>query len=409
MYLLFILLFILTGSIITYDIEVLNSGVSRFRKDDMIVVFFITIQHHGQKPQRIMLMMVECCEKITDEESDCNSIELYGGDEGIIEGGAIRNLTMHYPNIYAYNRRGTCLVDIWHRPLGGEEGSEIRHRIDFDTTVTFDEVPPSLQGLYKPDKITKCETTDLDPFDRCNPVYCLLKYSGNRNFYNRKSKRCQKVPTCIADPSKDLPDVAYVPNSNTCRDLESAVSEEDIRLLVHGMAEDKNFQYEPQMVNIRCHHGEIDPRTGLCICDKGWKSEIFDPDTYNPSTSIYSMCNVKCHIEDDQFKFIPIILGVFIAFWLSSCILCCEKYGYFCYVVERIQRMDKCDSQEAVYYPLDDGYECPGDDISMGTQFVMRAGLSERYGKRSDLEDSDRSYFRRKSNHRRFSSISLSK
>ncbi|EEB12328.1 hypothetical protein Phum_PHUM171650 [Pediculus humanus corporis] len=247
----------------------------KLKKEDMALGLFVTIHHHGDIPRVIMATMAECCEKINDDDSDCNAIQIFGEHLGVIQPGTTHNVTFLYPNIYGYNRKASCLVDIWNKreDVNSEDTNEIRHRIDFDTTIRApsEEVPVHLQELYTPDNSLRCETTDLDPFDGCNPVDCRLKYLGHRNYFNHKRKRCQKVPKCKGDPDKELPDIVYVPTSNTCRNLENT-----------------------------CHHGDVDVRTGLCVCDKGWTSEPYDPEEYNQGSYVYHMCDKRCHPEATQ-------------------------------------------------------------------------------------------------------------
>ncbi|KAK6635158.1 hypothetical protein RUM43_007978 [Polyplax serrata] len=305
------------------ELQVVDSGLMKMKKDDMVVVFFLTVKHNGQSPRRAMIATMECCEKITDDETDCDLMDLWGGDFGIIQPGSVHNFTLLYPNLYGYNRKGACVVNVLHRCLSSSESEEIHYRVNFDTSVSIESVPPMLEGWYDPNTFIPCDSPDLDPFDHCNPVDCKFKYSGNRNFFSRKWKLCQRVPVCNGDPNKELPDVAYIPSSNTCRNLEKAITKKDIDMLVN-----QKQQNTQKMVNIRCHHGEINPKTGLCVCDYGWKSEIFDPDSHT-GEAVYSMCNIQCR-RDDPYYLVPYMLGFVLALWLFLCIICCEKLCWFC-------------------------------------------------------------------------------
>lgn len=352
MYILFTLLILIyfNAHIDSHDIEVMNSGIMKLKKEDMIIVLFLTIHHHGEKARNMMATMVECCEKINDDDTDCSIIQVFGEHLGVVEPGTTLNVTFIYPNIYGYNRRASCVVDIWNRRegMGVDDTNEIRHRIDFDTTIRLppEVIPPHLQGLYNPDKITRCETTDLDPFDGCNPVDCRSKYSGLRNFFNHKRKRCQKVPKCEGDPNKDLPDVIYVPTSNTCRNLDNAVSKEEILDLIKNKYETASNDLERKSVNIQCHHGEIDVRTGLCVCDKGWTSEAFDPEEYNQGNFVYNMCDKQCHPQESPSLRIPVIMGVVLAFIVFFFVLICE-YCNYCKLYKKLHE----EEEEICYYP----------------------------------------------------------
>ena len=52
-----------------------------------------------------------------------------------------------------------------------------------------------------------CDSVDLDPTKGCTPIDCQMKYLGTRSYFNKRWKRCQKVPKCVYDPEKLLPDV----------------------------------------------------------------------------------------------------------------------------------------------------------------------------------------------------------
>ncbi|CRK93095.1 CLUMA_CG006634, isoform A [Clunio marinus] len=43
---------------------------------------------------------------------------------------------------------------------------------------------------------TECKSEDLDPFGKCEPVDCALKYFGRRNFFNSAYSKCETAVTC---------------------------------------------------------------------------------------------------------------------------------------------------------------------------------------------------------------------
>lgn len=71
-------------------------------------------------------------------------------------------------------------------------------------SMTFNTATDSKQAYGE---LKVCSTTDLDPLDNCQPVNCQMKYLGCRNYFDQKDKRCQKIPHCISDPMKELPDL----------------------------------------------------------------------------------------------------------------------------------------------------------------------------------------------------------
>lgn len=41
-----------------------------------------------------------------------------------------------------------------------------------------------------------CPTDDMNPYDHCEPVNCIEKYFGSRNYFNRKLGICEKAVSC---------------------------------------------------------------------------------------------------------------------------------------------------------------------------------------------------------------------
>lgn len=107
---------------------------------------------------------------------------------------------------YLHNRKGECTVSVIHLNAQ-KEAFETKATINFNTVISANHPHPVLSEYYNSKEIKKCETADLDPLESCQPVNCLMKYLGSRNYFNYKWKRCQKVPLCISDPEKELPDV----------------------------------------------------------------------------------------------------------------------------------------------------------------------------------------------------------
>ncbi|PSN49167.1 hypothetical protein C0J52_10147 [Blattella germanica] len=193
-----------------------------------------------------------------------------------------------------------------------------------------------------------------------------MKYSGSRNYFNTKLKRCQKVPVCITDETKELPDVAYNPNSNTCKDLETDITEADLEILNGGKCEHSlDTEPIPHVTNIRCHHGRVDNMTGFCICDKGWTSI---PDQFSPSTSLYHMCTVQIrhwhtlYNKEELYKLYMLGGSALLALLYAFCIFCCYT---FCHVKEECvceEEEDVCDCDDAEEEEDEDECLCYGDD-----------------------------------------------
>ncbi|XP_023290699.1 uncharacterized protein LOC105698350 [Orussus abietinus] len=273
------------------NVHVENCGIEHIEKKDVGMVFFVEVKNEGKQPMALSVRMIRCCETICTEDIDCEHIQLIGGDMGVLNPRAVRNLTLIWPTLYLHDRTGECDVGISYTCKNNHTG-ELHQKVHFDTSVSKRHVPAVLEGYYSPHSVKTCSTVDLDSLDSCRPVNCHIKYNGKRNFFNRKSMRCQPVPICIADSSKELPDVAYVPASNTCRDLENAVDEVEVRALSRGNAEPAwSSETAPHIANMHCHHGYADNVTGFCLCDEGWTSLPLG--NIEPSTEFINMCNIQ--------------------------------------------------------------------------------------------------------------------
>lgn len=65
---------------------------------------------------------------------------------------------------------------------------------------------------------------------------------------------------------------------------------------------------------MRCHHGKIDNKTGFCICNAGWSSVAFTKENYEPTLSLYHMCNIRVgtwhEMNEAKFKITMLIISV---------------------------------------------------------------------------------------------------
>lgn len=78
----------------------------------------------------------------------------------------------------------------------------------------------------------KCESEDLNPFNKCTPIDCELKYFGKRNYFQHP--HCVPVKVCENDPN-----VVYDYETNSCRNLKEIFSKDELKMLKAGVF--KNF------------------------------------------------------------------------------------------------------------------------------------------------------------------------
>ena len=50
-----------------------------------------------------------------------------------------------------------------------------------------------------------CWTHDQDVLRKCEPVNCIYKYGGLRNYFDENDQLCKKTMSCFSDPGSLLP------------------------------------------------------------------------------------------------------------------------------------------------------------------------------------------------------------
>ncbi|XP_011306988.1 uncharacterized protein [Fopius arisanus] len=304
-----IILTIVIASSANASIRVTNSGVRSIDRLDVGMIFFVELVNEGKQEVAVASRMIGCCEIVTIDDIECEHIQLIG-DVVAVEAQGIRNVTLIWPTLYLHERRGECAVSL---SFGndGDEVEEVRRKIHFNTMVTGKN-PSVLAEYYDAVDVRECQSPDQDPLDACHPVNCQVKYNGKRSYFNRELQMCQSVPICIADANKELPDLVYDAVNNSCRNMETSVTQTEIQSLSGGRIEVSwRSEPAPKIRNALCHHGYNDRHTGLCICDEGWTSQPLG--NLEPINEYIHMCNVVV-LPFPGFGNSPIhILGIVIA------------------------------------------------------------------------------------------------
>lgn len=241
------------------EITILNKGIDFIKEDDIAIIFYITVKNICKDDLDLSVNMVQCCEITHPDDIDCNSMLVMGGNMGILPSLYVKNLTLIYSNMYIFNRRGVCSIEVAYRNQLKKKG--IRLDIHFDTIKSCLRNPPK----------DECETIDLDFKENCNPVDCLIKYSGTTSYFNPECKSCQKVPLCNLKTDGCFPDVAYSPYCNECIDLNIPILKKDLEI-TENRAPDIN---QTTIINAICHYGKV-TESGECLCNNGWITNTND-------------------------------------------------------------------------------------------------------------------------------------
>lgn len=190
---------------------------------------------------------------------------------GTLASNYVKNLTLIYPNLYLFNRRGICSVEVIYR-------NQLRKK-ELSTDIRFD------TSKFCPEDKKQCETIDMDFMQNCNPVDCLIKYSGIISYFNPECKRCQKVPICNSKICDEcFPDVGYSPYSNECFDVNEPISKSDLEEIESN--QDGN---QIGMINAICHYGRVTDN-GECLCNDGWTTTTTDEGIFLNFSKFHSEC-----------------------------------------------------------------------------------------------------------------------
>ncbi|XP_073994480.1 uncharacterized protein isoform X2 [Rhodnius prolixus] len=232
------------------DIVIKSAGLLPIEPLDVGFSIYVTILNIGGSPVHVVSKMIECCEALSDDETDCSFMHLMGGNMGFVPSNSTRNVTLVFPNMYPYNRRGDCLIAVWYRNKFNLT-AEVRASVAFDTYRR-----QTIDSAKERHLLSRtCISPDLDPLDNCRPVDCHQKYNGEKPYFSRIRNKCIASPACYADPNKNMPDVLNM--------------------------------------NLRCHHGKMNNQSGLCHCDEGWTSPPISDNMMISSTLLFHMCTIK--------------------------------------------------------------------------------------------------------------------
>ncbi|XP_023020221.1 uncharacterized protein isoform X2 [Leptinotarsa decemlineata] len=307
---LFYLISILTFSILCRsDIEIKDAGIVPVSED-------LTIGSKCDKDLEISVHMEECCEQSKENQNDCKML-LIGGHMGILYKKYTKNVTLIYPNLYLLYRQGTCTVAVKYRSEKYEK--VLTKVIEFKTNATTED-----RNI--------CPTVDTDPLQECRPQDCVIKYSGERSYFNPSTKECECAPLCLNDLQMKVPDIAYSCTNNVCMNLNTSITKFDLEYLENNQIDAGDID-ALGMINVVCHHGDLDSG-GECQCQNDWKTTLDDDDIYEPSLMLYHMCNVETGgwncVNRSKIKTTALIIAIF-AVTIASKILILMCLLNWCY------------------------------------------------------------------------------
>ncbi|KAG5899482.1 hypothetical protein JTB14_015193 [Gonioctena quinquepunctata] len=260
------------------EINIKDAGIGPIYEGDIALIFYLTVENASDKDLEISVYMKECCELSKDNQNDCRMF-LIGGHMGMLYKRYTKNVTLIYPNLYLFHRQGSCTIAIKYKNDKFEK--VMTKLVEFKTNITMEDRNP-------------CPTLDTDPTQDCKPQDCVIKYSGEKSFFNPSTKECEDVPLCLNNLQKSTPETAYSWTNNVCMNLNDSVTNTDLEKLENNQIDTTSDSDGVAMPYIDCHRGDIDSN-GDCICQSDWKTNLDDDDddVYEPSLLRYHMCNVE--------------------------------------------------------------------------------------------------------------------
>ncbi|XP_068755724.1 uncharacterized protein [Montipora capricornis] len=274
-------------------IHVERSGVLPVNAKSYGIQFYIILANDAKKTLRITPKKPRCCWRVDKNDVDCKSMELVGGNEIKLSPATTANMSYVFPNKYPMDRVGSCdFVFV-------AEERKLRHKVSFNTTEPKKSSWLDVVG-FGGDSYRKCRGVDRDPRKDCEPVDCVDKYNGWRNFFRNATGKCEVVHECYTKGKKgELPEIAFDKDYNDCKSLITAELTKEQKKQIHDNMEKSKLakmKYtledikEINPVPLNCHHGR---RVGsVCICDEGWKTKTNNVPK-KELRFIYNWCNEK--------------------------------------------------------------------------------------------------------------------
>ncbi|KOB70623.1 hypothetical protein OBRU01_14913 [Operophtera brumata] len=228
------LLFTNVITCIEVSLRVLDKGILPLEMNSVAIQFYLDIENEDKLDSCELRSRPKMCCLSNNEDIDCDIMEVYGDYYDVLKPKYRNTFLYIYPTTAQHDKVGYCSFILEHR-CGSRKNKRESVRISFDTRLK--KKSQYLLRKYTNGKIiTPCESLDQDSLNKCSPVNCDVKYSGSRPFYDISLEKCVKTVECLTDPEQEMPDVVYVPKSNTCRDLNTPLTTADIYAISRGLS-----------------------------------------------------------------------------------------------------------------------------------------------------------------------------
>lgn len=213
-------------------ITIIDKGVKPLIKNSVGIQFYVDVENQKESACKVLSKTKTC---ILDKiKRDCDIFETSSAQLYTVKPSENMTFVSVLPTLFQHDLIG--YIDCTLEYQCDRTRNITKFREPFNTKV-YDRAEPSylLKDYVNNENIKECSEVDENSLNDCNPADCDQKYLGKRSFYSNIFKKCLPVTTCGGDPNKDLPEAALLVVSNTCRDLESPLTLQDIYAISTGL------------------------------------------------------------------------------------------------------------------------------------------------------------------------------
>ncbi|CAG9802341.1 unnamed protein product [Chironomus riparius] len=207
--------------------------IRHLRKNDFGLIFDALISNKGSEPKQTLnfdIISDKCC-LLINGTYECDTQNAYGVKISNLEPDKQIPVSLLWPTLILYNRVGNCTINAISHRADGTHVDDTR-MIHFNTTITTDKIRDFMFYYFNDMKdkfgYQKCDFEDLNPFNKCKPIDCELKYFGKRNYF--QNPHCVPVKVCENDPN-----VIYDYETNSCRNLKQVFSIDELKTMHAGI------------------------------------------------------------------------------------------------------------------------------------------------------------------------------
>ncbi|XP_068631857.1 uncharacterized protein [Battus philenor] len=220
-------------SVILGTITILDKGVKPLVKGSIGIQFYVNVENKNRGSVCKISPRGKIC-LVDDNRKDC-SFETSSAYSNFVKSKQNKTLIFVFPTLFQHDLIGYLDLTLEYQCRNKRNITDLR--IPFNTKVSSNRMQSNylLRHYIENEKYKECMELDQNSLNDCNSVDCDIKYLGKRSYFNEQLQKCTPVTTCIGDPEKELPEAALVLSSNTCRDLDSPLTVQDIYAIRTGL------------------------------------------------------------------------------------------------------------------------------------------------------------------------------